>query len=60
MFPILAGASVLPFALLCLDAVGVLPLPGVIEKVCYFVAGVALMVGVARFGSRFLKALFAP
>ncbi len=58
MFQILAGAFVLPFALLCLDAVGVLPLPGVIEKACYFVAGVGLVAGAALFGPRFLAFLF--
>ncbi len=58
MFQILAGAFLLPFALLCLDAVGVLSLPGVVEQACYFVAGVGLMGGIAFFGPRFWAYLF--
>ena len=58
MFQILAGAFLLPFALLCLDAVGVLPLPGVVERGCYFVAGVGLTAGAVLFGPRFFAYLF--
>ena len=58
MFQILAGAFLLPFALLCLDAVGVLRLPGVVERGCYFVAGVGLTAGAVLFGPRFLAYLF--
>ena len=45
MFQILAGAFLVPFLLSCLDAVEVLPLPGLIENACYFVAGGGLVVG---------------
>ena len=58
MFQILAGAFLVPFFLLCLDAVGVLPLPELIEKVCYFVAEGGLVAGAAIFGPRFWAFLF--
>ena len=58
MFQILVGAFLVPFLLLCLDAVGILPLPGVVEKACYFVAGCGLVAGVAIFGPRFWAFLF--
>ena len=58
MFQILTGVFLLPFALLCLDAVGILPLPGVLEEVCYIVAGVGLLAGAVRFGPRFLAYIF--
>ena len=38
-----------PFLLLCLDAVEVLPLPGLIENACYFVMGGGLVVGTLVF-----------
>ena len=58
MFQILAGAFLLPFALLCLDAIGVLPLPGVVEKACYLVAAVGFTAGTFFFGPRFFAYLF--
>ena len=58
MFQILAGVFLLPFGLLCLDAVGILPLPGVVERACYLVAGVGLTAGAIFFGPRFFAYLF--
>ena len=58
MFQTLAIAFALPFLLLCLDAVGFLPLPGFVETVLYLVAGASIFAGVAKFGSRFLTHIF--
>ena len=58
MLQYLSGAVVLSFLLLCLDAVGVLPLPGFVEKVSAWVFGLSLVAGTAMFGRPFLQRLF--
>ena len=55
---ILLSAVALSFLLLCLDAVGFLPLPGFIEKLVQYVFGLGLVVGAVLFGWPFLQRLF--
>lgn len=52
------SAVLLSFLLLALNAVGALPLPGLVEKALYFVAGASILAGSLIFGPRFLRALF--
>ena len=58
MFQILAGAFVVGFLLLGLDAVGILAIPAFIEKVLYGVAGGSILAGALIFGPRFMTYLF--
>ena len=55
---VLLSAVVLPFFLLCLDAVGILPLPSFFETVLTWVCGLSLLAGAAIFGPVFFRRLF--
>ena len=59
MFGYLMGAVTLSFLLLCLDAVGLLPLPGFVEKVVQQVFVLGLIAGALVFGWPFRR-LFGP
>ena len=54
----LVGTAVLTFLLLCLDAIGIVPLPGILETVVQWTFGLSLVVGAMIFGPRFLAHLF--
>ena len=54
----LLGAFALSFLLLCLDVVGFLPLPGWMETLTRWVAGLSLVVGMLIFGPRFIQRIF--
>ena len=58
MFQILVGAFLAGFLLLGLDAVGVLPIPALVEKMLYGIAGGSILAGTLIFGPRFLAYLF--
>ena len=52
------GAVALSFFLLCLDAVGIVSLPGFVETVLKWVFGLSLVVGAVIFGGPFLQRIF--
>ena len=54
----LIGAIALSFLLLCLDAVGFLPLAGFVEMGLKWVFGLSLVVGTLIFGEPFLRRVF--
>ena len=60
MFGYLVGAVPLSFLLLCLDAVGLQPLSGFVEKVLRYVFVLGLVAVPLAFGRPFLHRIFGP
>ena len=54
----LLSAVGLSFLLLCLDAVGILPLPGFVETALQWAFALSLIAGAAIFGFPFLQRVF--
>lgn len=54
----LVSAVALSFLLLCLNALGIVPLPETIETVVKWTFGLSLVVGAAMFGPQFLVRIF--
>ena len=58
MKPYLLGAVALSFFLLCVDAVGIVRMPGFLETALKWVFAVSLLLGTGIYGPPFIQRLF--